>query len=166
MFHENYKKVEKDTNLKEKKEILKISQDIIIKQMIDNSQRLKSCFMLYVAVFLGLFSSKILDNNIQYPLLFIIIPFVIIVIVFWFMDAKYLQLETFLKKNQDTIVEQRISYEEIFAFNINQYKKEIPSLFKIMLSWSLLKYPSIIFCYTAFCYLVYKILFVQPVYLF
>lgn len=116
-------------------EAIKINQEII-KRMSDNSQKIKNFFMVLSGLLITLFSNN--NNNSNK----IIIIYIIIGLVFWFMDANYLKLERQFRMHHQAILNGSISYIEKYNFNPNKYKY---SILKTMFnSFSILIYPCII----------------------
>lgn len=71
-----------------------------------------------------------------------LLAFMTIAIVFWVMDAKYLQLERQFRKHHMAIISGSIGFLEQWNFNPQKYSKDC--VLKVMFSFSLMVYPSAI----------------------
>ena len=131
--------IQRDKNaILEQNEIdaIKINQDII-KRMADNSQKIKNFFLAMCAIVVALMGKQQAQITCYF-----LLAFMAIAIVFWVMDAKYLQLERQFRKHHMAIVSGSIGFLEQWNFNPKQYSKDC--ILKVMFSFSLMIYPSAI----------------------
>lgn len=131
--------IQRDKNaILEQNEIdaIKINQDII-KRMADNSQKIKNFFLAMCAIVAALMGKQQAQITCYF-----LLAFMAIAIVFWTMDAKYLQLERQFRKHHMAIVSGSIGFLEQWNFNPKQYSKDC--ILKVMFSFSLMIYPSAI----------------------
>lgn len=131
--------IQRDKNaILEQNEIdaIKINQDII-KRMADNSQKIKNFFLAMCAIVVALMGKQQAQITCYF-----LLAFMAIAIVFWTMDAKYLQLERQFRKHHMAIVSGSIGFLEQWNFNPKQYSKDC--ILKVMFSFSLMIYPSAI----------------------
>ena len=131
--------IQRDKNaILEQNEIdaIKINQEII-KRMAENSQRIKNFFLAMCAIVSALIGKQQIQIN-----SYILLAFIVVTTVFWFMDAKYLQLERQFRKHHVSIVSGSIGFLEQWDFNPHRYSKD--STLKLMVSFSLIIYPTAI----------------------
>ena len=131
--------IQRDKNaILEQNEIdaIKINQEII-KRMAENSQRIKNFFLAMCAIVSALIGKQQIQMS-----GYILLVFIAVTTVFWFMDAKYLQLERQFRKHHMSIVSGSIGFLEQWDFNPHRYRKD--STLNLMISFSLLIYPTAI----------------------
>jgi hypothetical protein len=127
-------------------EAIKVNQEII-KRMADNSQKIKNIFFILCAAIATLLKSDYIMKEPKTLLLF-----TFIVLVFWIMDAKYLQLERQFRKHHILIVQGAIGSLGMWKFDANKQPKDC--LPKVMISFSLFLYPAtLVVAYAAFLWL-------------
>ena len=102
--------------------------------MADNSQKMKNYFLVFSGLLITIF-----NNNMNWK---IIIGYIIVGLVFWFMDANYLKLEKQFRMHHQAIVNGSLPQLEKYNFNPNKYKC---SLLKTMFNnFSIFIYPFVI----------------------
>lgn len=116
----------------------------VITRMNTNSFHLKGLMITLVSAFLGVFASS---SDISVNFLLIPIP---LVVLFWFLDAYYLQLERQFRGIYNDICDLNTEPKkttQVFQMNPKLYKKDDYRYFKVLLSPSILfLYLSIIIC--------------------
>lgn len=117
-------------------EAIKVNQEII-KRMADNSQKIKNVFLATSAL-----AATLAGSGSFPPTRVFLYVFVAIAVVFWIMDAKYLQLERGFRKHHAAIVNGSINYLDQWDFNPK--RDGLDCLIKVMFSFSLLIYPAAI----------------------
>ena len=121
----------------DKEQILQKEVDIIqsvITRMANNSFLLKGWFVSLVAVIIALTKDSILQGYITLSILFLAS------IAFWYLDSYYLRQEKMFRKLYDWVIKNRRSSDEhIYDLTrVAEYRKEVNSLFKSMLSKTIL----------------------------
>lgn len=134
----NYRR-SRDTLLKEQEiECLKIIQGVI-GRMADNSQKLKTWYLSLCAV-----CGALLGKDFSFTALSLVC-FIAVTVVFWSMDAKYLQLERKFRRHYSATINGAVPYLETFLMNVNRYDDEVESVPSIMLkNFSVRFYPAFI----------------------
>jgi len=117
----------------------------VITRMNTNSFHLKGLMITLVSAFLGVFASS---SDISLNFLLIPIP---LVVLFWFLDAYYLQLERQFRGIYNDICDitpdDKKETKQVFLMNPKLYKTGNYRYFKVLLSPSILSfYLSIIIC--------------------
>lgn len=104
-----------------------------INRMSQNSFMLKGwAFSIFAIVF------ALVSSNMNEMLLLIAIG--VPLICFWILDAYYLRLEKMYRKMYKNVVDCRLRglFDNLYDLDPHQYKKEVPSLLKVLFSCSLL----------------------------
>lgn len=117
-------------------EAVKATQELI-KRMADNSQKMKNFFLIACTIFIALIGRGSIFLGVKTCLALCLIS-----IMFWFMDAKYLQLERHFRKHHNAIIRGAIPSLDKWNFDVS--RNEVPSLLKTMFSFSELVYPTIL----------------------
>lgn len=116
----------------------------VITRMNTNSFHLKGLMITLVSAFLGVYASS---SEISVNFLLIPIP---LVVLFWFLDAYYLQLERKFRGIYNDICDLNTEPKKttrVFEMNPKPYKKDDYRYFKVLFSTSILSlYLSIIIC--------------------
>lgn len=120
-------------------EAIKVTQDII-KRMADNSQKTKTLFISICAGFYALLGAKLLAFNYKTMSVFLIVC-----VILWVVDARYLQLERCFREHHKAIVT-GIAPLDVWNFNPKKYKASC--IFYTMFSFSLWIYPLLLICLT------------------
>lgn len=109
----------------------------VITRMANNSQNIKSLFLTLSVAVIAYFGA-----NSARPSLGSMLGLGLIGVVFWIMDAKYLQLERKFRKHYNHIICGCKPNLDDWAMDIDQYK--VDNLFKMMFkSFSLWIYPAV-----------------------
>ncbi len=122
------------------KEILHKEIDLIqriITRMANNSFLLKGWLISLIAVVLALNKDSLLQiDNIN---LYLVLLFPIL--IFWYLDAYFLQIERRYRKLYAWVIENRESTSEYkFDLNHKRFKKEVSNIFGVMISKTLLAF--------------------------
>lgn len=138
----------------DKKEHLKMIEDIITR-MASNSFLIKGWTVTLLSALLIFADSK---NNICF-IWIAIIP----ILIFWYLDAFYLQLERKYRKLYDCVQQDYINcfkqnYEEqIPIFNMNTKNMNVENVFRIMFSKSIVSiYSTILIITSVVCFILCK----------
>lgn len=120
-------------------EAIKVTQDII-KRMAENSQKTKTLFISICAGFYALLGAKLLAFNYKTMSVFLLVC-----VVLWCIDARYLQLERCFREHHKAIVG---GIAPLDAWNFNPQRYKTSCLVCAMFSFPLLIYPILIICLT------------------
>jgi len=113
---------------------VKIVQDII-KRMASNSFSIKAWTVTLIV------ATLLIRGNTNH----IFIAFIPL-FAFWFLDAYYLQQERIFRKIHNWIIDYRLTHDDkLFNINPNKFKNDVDSVFKIMVSISILPFYGSIF---------------------
>lgn len=123
-------------------EAIKFNQEII-KRLADNSQKIKNYFLATSAIFFALLGKNAIDMNWRTW-----VAFTIIVVCFWYMDAKYLQMERKFRAHHHSMVCGAVQPLDEWDFDPKRYS--VAPILKIMLSFSELIYPLMLVCMLLF----------------
>lgn len=94
---------------------IKVTQELI-KRMAENSQKMKTCFLATCAFFCAILGRGLIALNWR-----TYAAFLLITIIFWVMDARYLQLERKFREHHKAIVSGAISSLEMWDFSPARY---------------------------------------------
>lgn len=120
-------------------EALKMNQGII-NRMAENSGKMKKFYLTGCAALIALYK---IDSDIQ--IWKILIVFLIMSVMLWYLDAKYLMLERQFRKHHNAIVNGEVTYLGQWDFNPSRYK--VDGLYETMCSFSVCLYPiSMLIC--------------------
>lgn len=113
-------------------ENIKVVQGVI-SRLADNSAKCKNWMLVVSGAAVSLFSSGVIASQLLF-----IGAYALIVLAFWFMDAKYLQTERLFRTLHRHIVSGSAPYLFTWELDVSGYKKDC--LLKVMFSWSMLVY--------------------------
>ncbi len=131
------------------KEILHKEIDLIqgvITRMANNSFLLKGWLISLIAVILALSKETIVATDLTYFNFTICLP----VVVFWYLDAFFLHKERCYRKLYEWVIENRKNTDDfLYSLNYMRFEKQVDSIWKIMLSKTLLPFYGLILAIVA-----------------
>lgn len=138
-------------------EIVKINQELI-NRMAGNSQKTKSFLILLVSALLVLAQNAQLKSFYLLPVVFFML---MLTLVFWIIDARYLKLEQQFRAHHKAIITKTIDKKTMWIMNPNSYKDL--STIKNMFSFSTMLYPALALPLVGYITLFIVSLFLYPI---
>ncbi len=107
----------------------------VISRIANNSFLLKGWLITLISVILAFSKDSIVINNITYLSLVLCLP----VIIFWYMDAYFLQKEKCYRKLYDWVIANREkTNEHLYSLDYTRFQKKIERKWTLMCSETLL----------------------------
>lgn len=121
-----------------KNEVLHKEIDLIqsvITRTANNSFLLKGWLITLISVILAFSKDSIVINNITYLSLVLCLP----VIIFWYLDAYFLQKEKCYRKLYNWVIENREkTSDHLYSLDYTRFQKQVESIWRLMRSKTLL----------------------------
>lgn len=127
----------------------------VINRMANNSFLLKGWLVSLIAVVLALSKDTIVATDLNYFCLILLLP----VVVFWYLDAFFLNKEKCYRKLYEWVIENRQSSSDfLYSLNYKRFENKVDNVYKIMFSKTLWPFYGLItfLLFTVTIYNLYK----------